>query len=173
MKKTWRFLRIVLIIVCCLISIEYVLYFSLGNQFKYEFADRHWAKSFTNILVFSTAVSIYLLFILSMSSKSKWWKNLMLFGVGLIFSLIPIISYHGFYQFQCDFWNQKRIKTEVIATNKWSRYKTIEVQIHQCLLNDQITVDTVLVDKRSIPFLYSIKPATYITLKSGSWIPSK
>jgi len=149
-----------------------VIYFSLGNQFEYEFKDRIWAKSFTQILVFSTAVSIYLLFILSINSKEKWWKNLILFLVGLIFSLIPIIGFHGFYQYQCDFWDQQQIKTELIATNKWSRHKTIEIRTYRCNVNQGIKKDTVLVDT-NYPWVNSVKPATNQTLKSGTWIPVK
>lgn len=169
MKSFRKLIRGFLIALCCLISLGYIIYFNFGHQFEYEFANRCWAYSFTDILVFSTAASLYLLFILSINNSFKWWENLLLILSGLLVSLIPIVIYHAHYKLYCGFWNQQRIKTEVIAVNKWSKFKTVEIHTNKCVVTGFIKKDTVLVDNFN-PYFNEIKPASQKTLQSGSWI---
>ncbi|MDX9705155.1 MAG: hypothetical protein RBT46_05555 [Weeksellaceae bacterium] len=118
MKKNLQILQKLFWIIFPTIIVWFILYFSIGERFSIYFTDRTFASYFPYILVFSTAVSIYGIFILLIHSQRKKWINILLFTSGLLFASLPFLIYHGYFQHQCHFWNQKITESQPLFVSK-------------------------------------------------------
>lgn len=164
--------RKILMILCGLIIIWFVLYFWADRQIPIYFSVRCWAYTFTDILIFSTAASIYLLFILQINSSHKKSQNLLLIFLGLIFSILPLAMFHGYLYYQCQSWSMQRMKTEVIYRNQINPSQTIEVLNEICIVNQSARIDTVWV-KPITPYLQLEKPVNLSQATSSEWISAE
>ncbi len=134
--KTLKFL--------CLVFIAwFAVYFLLGERFSIYFTDRVFASWFPQILVFLSAASIYGIFILEIKSFRKKWQNIMLFFGGFLFALIPFITYHGYFQYQCEFWNYEIKSEKTLYINKLNQNETVKEVISTCKVDKPGKIDTV------------------------------
>ena len=126
---------------CALIIIWFVAYFLFGERFSITFTHRGLAEYLPQILTFGAAVSVYLLFILSIKSSRKKWQNILLFFSGLILSAIPLFAYHAYFQYQCDFWNREIKSSKIIYVNSLNKSETVKAIQSQC--KNELKTDTV------------------------------
>src|SRR5690606_2498248 len=130
----------------------FVVYFLLGDRFSIYFTDRVFASWFPQILVFLSAASIYGIFILEIKSSRKKWQNIMLFFGGFLFALIPFITYHGYFQYQCNFWNDEIKSEKTLYINNLNKFETIKVVDRFCVINEsEVKTDTVF-SKQITPY---------------------
>lgn len=145
MGKTTKFLMKILRFICVVFVIWFCLYFLFGERFSIAFTDRVFASYFPEILVFLTAASVYGLFILWINPSNKKWQNILLFIGGFLFALLPFLAYHGYFQYQCNFWNQEITKEKTIYYNTKNKFESIKVIESVCKTDDtEIKSDTVL-----------------------------
>lgn len=137
----------------CLVFIAwFAVYFLLGDRFSIYFTDRVFASWFPQILVFLSAASIYGIFILEIKSSRKKWQNILLFIGGFFFALIPFLTYHGYFQYQCNFWNNEIKSEKTLYFNKLNKFESVKVVEAVCKINEsQIQSDTVF-SKQITPY---------------------
>lgn len=164
MKKTFILLKSVLTILFSIIIVWFVVYFLWGNQFAIYFKNRDAAEFFPHLLVFATGVSIYGLFILNIHSYKKRSFNILLFFLGLIFSSIPFLLYHGFLQYQNGFWNQRIEKTEILYISTSNEEESVKRLEFINKVNSTEKIDTVF----SKPFSPFFELNRQVNLKFSS-----
>src|SRR5690606_37930978 len=120
-------------------------------RFSIYFTDRIFASWFPQILVFLSAASIYLIFILEIKSSRKKWQNILLFIGGFFFALIPFLVYHGYFQYQCEFWNQEIKSEKTLYINSLNENETVKEVISTCKVDKPGKIDTVF-SKQITPY---------------------
>lgn len=169
MKKFYRVLLKILTILCVIIIAWFFIYFLRGEEFSLTFTDRVFASYFPQILVFSTGVAIYLIFILQIKSKSKWWKNLLILVFGFLFSSIPFLLYHGYFQYQCGFWKKEITQAKNLYLNKANRSE--EIRIIESVCNENTQTDTVFT-QQVMPYFELVNPVKIQESKNSDWVPA-
>lgn len=172
MKKFYKVLQKIAIVLCGIIIAWFLVYFLRGEEFSLTFSDRVFASYFPQILVFSTGAAIYLLFIFRIKSSLKWWKNLLILILGFIFATIPFLLYHGYFQYQCSFWNNEIKFTKDLYQNKNNIFETIKIVETKCPVNEETTIDTVFVKEITDYFLL-IDEVKISQSEKGSWSAKK
>lgn len=124
MNKT---LRNIILIICTIFILWFIGYFLIGDFISLEFANHEFAKLFPKILTFATAVSIYILFLLSIKKKSGWsFMNVMKFILGIIFSLLPLLAFEYYNIGSCTNWKvDKKIKETLYKSNSSDSEKIV------------------------------------------------
>ncbi len=67
----------------------------------------------------------------------------MLFFGGFLFALIPFITYHGYFQYQCEFWNYEIKSEKTLYINKLNQNETVKEVISTCKVDKPGKIDTV------------------------------
>lgn len=143
MKKFYRFFLNALKFLCVGFILWFLAYFFFGERISMHFTDRRFASYFPQILVFLCAASIYGIFVLNMKNHYKKWVNILLFFGGFTLALIPFIAYHGFFQYQCGFWNQEIEKGKILYKTQLNSEEYIQVRKSKCKTGkNQISKDT-------------------------------
>lgn len=150
------------------IIIWYVVYFFFGDHFSLYFTDRTFAAFFPQLLVFLTAVSIYFLFIFQIRASQKKWKNILLFVGGLLFALLPILIFHGYFQYRCGDWNREVVSEEVLYLNPSIENQSIKEIISVCGPDQAEKSDTVLSQKVT-PYLEWNNPVILTESENAEW----
>lgn len=143
----------------------------MGEKNGFLFSDRKFAAIFPEILVFSTAVSIYGLFVLSIKNKRKKWVNFLLFFGGLLFASLPFLAFHGYYQYQCSNWNSEIVSSENILYNNYDTEETVRVIKSKCKFEDEIKTDTIFV-KNYLMFFEMHRRVNIIEVEKSNWSES-
>ena len=142
--KFYRILIQTIKFLCLAFIVWFCVYFLFGERFSISFSDRVFASWFAQILVFLAAASLYGLFILAIKSSRKKWVNILLFLGGFIFSLTPFLAYHGYFQYQCNFWNQEIKNKKTLYINKLNQPESVKVIESVCKVDEsEIKTDTV------------------------------
>lgn len=150
-----------------LIIAWFFVYFLRGEEFSLTFTDRIFASYFPQILVFSTGVSIYLLFIFQVKSKFKWWKKLLILVIGFLVATIPFLLYHGYFQYQkCSFWNSKIETKKELYTNKLNPSETVKIQEKTC---DGKTQNDTVYSKKVLNYFELIHPVKIEKSEKSDW----
>ena len=169
MSKTSTFFVRFFRILCFLIILWFLVYFFFGERFSIYFTDRVFASYFPEILVFLTAASIYGLFILAIKSSYKKWQNILLFIGGFLFALTPFLAYHGYFQYQCDFWNQEIKEEKTIYFNSQNKFEIVKVIQSVCGTdNSEIKLDTVF-SKQFTPYFEMQNPVKIQKVENADW----
>lgn len=140
----------------------------MGEKNGFLFSNRKYATIFIEILVFSTAVSIYGLFVLFIRNKRKKWINFLLFFGGLLFATLPFLAFHGYYQYQCNNWNSEIVSSEEILYNNYDTEETVKVIKTKCDFEDEIKTDTVFV-KKQLLFFETHRRVNIIVVEKSNW----
>lgn len=156
----------ILTFICVLIIAWFFVYFLRGEEFSLTFTDRVFASYFPQILVFATGVSIYLLFIFQVKSKFKWWKKLLILVFGFLIATIPFLLYHGYFQYQCGFWNSKIETKKELYSNKLNPSETIKIQEKIC--HGKIQNDTIY-SKQITPYFELQNPVKIEKGENSNW----
>lgn len=172
MNKFYRFTKRFLQVLSIAIIVWFSVYFLYGDQISLTFTDRKFASYFPQILVFLTAASIYGLFILSIKSKRKQWGNLLLFVGGLVLALIPFIAYHGYFQYQCGFWNEELNKGNVIYSSEVNSNEKIQILESHCKNKTESKIDTVHIQKVT-PYFELINDVKLYPSEKSNWLREK
>lgn len=168
MNKFYRFAKRFLQVLSIAIIVWFCAYFLYGDQISLTFTDRKFASYFPQILVFLTAASIYGLFILGIKSKRNQWGNLLLFVGGLILALLPFIAYHGYFQYQCGFWNEELKKGKVLYSSEVSINEKIQIIHTNCKGKSEIKTDTVHI-KKITPYFELINEVKLYPSEKSNW----
>lgn len=171
MKKTSTILQRILTLVFVLLIVWYIAYFFWGEQTSVYFTDRVFASYFPHILVFSTAVSIYGLFVLLIRSQRKKWMNFLFFFLGLMFSSLPLLAYHGYFQYQDGFWNQKIENSKTLYINKLKNDESVKEFQFRNEINQEIKWDTVF-SKAFTPYFELNQQVEIKVSEKGNWTVS-
>ncbi len=157
----------------CIVFIAwFVVYFLFGERFSLEFTDRVFASWFPQILVFLAAASLYGLFILAIKSSRKKWQNILLFVGGFIFALLPFLAYHGYFQYQCNFWNHEIIQEKTLYINRVDKSETIKEVISSCKVDKPGKIDTVF--SKQITQLFELQnPVKIQKAEKSDWTIKK
>ena len=143
MKKTFTLLQSILTVLFVGIIVWFLVYFLWGNDFALYFVNREMASLFPHILVFSTAVAIYGLFILQIQSQHKKSRNILFFFLGLIFSILPLVAFHAYFTFQNEFWNHQIIDSKTIFYNPINPKESVKEIRFENKQNSKHQIDTV------------------------------
>src|SRR5690606_34250481 len=161
----------ILNIFCALIIVWFLVYFLRGEEFSLRFSDRIFASWFPQILVFTTGVSVYLLFILQVKSKFQWWKKLLILLLGFVFATIPFLLYHGYFQYQqCSFCNTDLKSKKELYFNKVNEYETVKILEKKC--DGKIQSDTVY-SKKILTYFELIHSVKIEKAEKANWTTSK
>ena len=152
MGKFYRILINTLKFLCLVFIAWFAVYFLLGDRFSIYFTDRVFASWFPQILVFLSAASIYALFILAIKSSRKKWQNILLFMGGFLFALIPFVTYHGYFQYQCEFWNYEIKSDKTLYINKLNKNESVKVLNSFCKLDKSDTKSDTVFSKQITPY---------------------
>lgn len=148
----FRLFTITLKFLCLGFIVWFAVYFLLGDRFSIYFTDRVFASWFPQILVFLSAASIYALFILTIKSYRKKWQNILLFIGGFLFALTPFLAYHGYFQYQCNFWNYEIKSENTLYINNLNENETVKAVDRFCVINEsEVKTDTVF-SKQITPY---------------------
>ncbi|WP_313374880.1 hypothetical protein [Chishuiella sp.] len=130
MNKT---LRNIILSLAIFFILWFIIYFFLGEYIDLEFADYNYTKAFPKVLTFLCAVSIYTLFLIPIK-KSKGWSflNILLFFVGILFSLIPIFLFQFFSLNKCANWKLDKRDKKTLYQSKMSSSETIKLIEFNC-----------------------------------------
>lgn len=169
MKKFLNISTLILRTICGLILVWFTIYFLYGNNFSIRFSKPEYAKSFTQILVFATAVAVYGLFILFIGSKRKRWVNIFLFFSGLIVGSIPLLYYHGYLQYRCGFWNIEQMDAKILYLNSKNSDESVQLIQSKCKLDKEEKFDTLYVKKLN-SFLEQVNHPIFVKSENGEWI---
>lgn len=172
MKNILRIGIIVLRILCVAGIIWFVVYFFFGHRISLTFKDREFAEKFPQILVFLTSAGIYGLFILSIKSSFKKWKNLLLFFGGLALAFLPFLIFHGILHFQCGAWNQKMLSGKTIYVNQKDATEVVKVIKSVCEINQEERTDTLMV-KQLNTCLEVMHDVVIEKSENGNWTVSR
>jgi hypothetical protein len=172
MNKFYRFLKKILLFLSIAIILWFCVYFLYGDRISLTFTDRTFASYFPQILVFLTAASIYGLFILSIKSRRKKWGNLLLFFCGLILALLPFIAYHGYFQYQCGFWNEDLKKGKILFTSELNSSEKIQIIETKCKIQSDVKTDTVHIQKFT-PYFELINDVKLYPTEKSNWVKVK
>ena len=153
---------------CVLIILWFLVYFFFGDRFSVVFKDRVFAYYFPQILVFLTAASVYGLFILAIKSSYKKWQNILLFIGGFLFAITPFLAYHGYFQYQCGFWNDEIISEKTIYVHKSDHSESVKEIINNCKVDKPIKVDTVF-SKQFTPYFELQNPVKIQKVENSDW----
>ncbi|HLV24363.1 MAG TPA: hypothetical protein VKY36_06255 [Moheibacter sp.] len=171
MKKFYKILQKILFVICAIIIVWFLVYFLRGEEFSLTFSDRVFASWFPQILVFTTGVSVYLLFILQVKSKFQWWKKLLILLLGFVFATIPFLLYHGYFQYQqCSFWNTELKSKKELYFNKVNEYETVKILEKKC--DGKIQSDTVY-SKKILTYFELIHSVKIEKAEKANWTTSK
>lgn len=152
MGKFYRILINTLKFLCLVFIAWFAVYFLVGDRFSLYFSDRVWASWLPQILVFLAAASIYGLFIFAIKSTRKKWQNILLFIGGFFFALVPFLAYHGYFQYQCEFWNHKIKSEKTLYVNNLNPNETVKVVDRFCVNNEsEVKTDTIF-SKKLTPY---------------------
>ncbi len=143
MGKFYRILIKTLKFLCLALIVWFAVYFLFGERFSISFTDRVFASWFPQILVFLAAASIYGLFIFAIKSSRKKWQNILLFFGGFLFALIPFLAYHGYFQYQCNFWNYEIKSEKTLYINKLNQNEKVKEVVSTCKVDKPGKIDTV------------------------------
>lgn len=168
MQKFYRFLKKFLLFLSMAIIVWFCVYFLYGDRISLTFTDRTFASYFPQILVFLTAASIYGLFVLSLKSNRNKWGNLLLFLVGIVLALIPFIAFHGYFQYQCGFWNEEISKGKVLYQSEINSNEKIQILESNCSLNSTQKTDTVHI-KQITPYFELINDVKMYPSEKSNW----
>lgn len=158
----------ILVGLCIGIIAWFFVYFLRGEEFSLTFTDRVFASHFPQILVFATGVSIYLLFILLIKSKYKWWKNLLILVLGFLFATMPFLLYHGYFQYQCGIWNRKIQKSANLYRNQ--SIPSEKIKIIESICKEHVQTDTIH-SNQITPYFELINPIKIRKSEKTNWIP--
>jgi len=171
LKKFYKILQKILFVICAIIIVWFLVYFLRGEEFSLTFSDRVFASWFPQILVFTTGVSVYLLFILQVKSKFQWWKKLLILLLGFVFATIPFLLYHGYFQYQqCSFWNTELKSKKELYFNKVNEYETVKILEKKC--DGKIQSDTVY-SKKILTYFELIHSVKIEKAEKANWTTSK
>lgn len=114
-----KILRNIILIICTIFIIWFIGYFLLGDFISLEFANHDFAKTFPKFLTFIAAVSVYVLFLLSIKKKDGWsFMNIMKFIFGIIFGFLPLLTFEYYSIGSCTNWKiDKTIKETLYKSN--------------------------------------------------------
>ncbi|MFA7686896.1 MAG: hypothetical protein WCY25_03415 [Moheibacter sp.] len=152
MSKFYRILINTLKFLCLGFIVWFAVYFLWGDRFTIRFTDRGFASWFPQILVFLSAASIYGLFIFAIKSSRKKWQNILLFVGGFLFALIPFLAYHGYFQYQCNFWNYEIKSEKTLYINKLNKFETVKVLDSFCAINESEAKSDTVFSKQITPY---------------------
>lgn len=168
MGKFYRILIKTLKFLCLAFIAWFAVYFLFGERFSIRFSDRVFASWFPQILVFLSAASIYALFILAIKSFRKKWQNILLFIGGFLFALVPFLAYHGYFQYQCGFWNDEVISEKTIYVHKSDNSKSVKEIISNCKVDKPGKIDTVF-SKQFTPYFEMQNPVKIQKVENADW----
>jgi hypothetical protein len=127
MNKT---LRNIILIICTIFIIWFIGYFLIGDFISLEFANHDFAKLFPKLLTFAAAVSIYVLFLLSIKKKNGWsFMNVMKFIFGIIFGFLPLLTFEYYSIGSCTNWKiDKKIQKTLYKSNSSDSEKIVLIE---------------------------------------------
>jgi hypothetical protein len=169
LKHFLRILQKILQVICWLIVIWFGVYFFFGERFSITFTNRDFGEYLPHILTFGAAASIYLLLILNIKSSRKKWRNILFFFLGLILAAVPLLAFHLYFQYQCEFWNREIKSSKVIYFNKLNKFESIKV-IRSVCENEKSKVQTdTAYSKQITPYFELQNPVKIEKSDSGTW----
>lgn len=168
MGKIYRILIHILKFFCLGFIAWFAVYFLLGDRFSIYFTDRVFASWFPQILVFLSAASLYGIFILEIKSSRKRWENILLFIGGFLIALIPFLTYHGYFQYQCEFWNEEIKSEKTLYINSLNENETVKEVITTCKMDKPGKIDTVL-SKQITPYFEIQNPVKIEKGENSNW----
>ncbi len=168
MKKFYSFLFNTLKFLCVGFIVWFGVYFFFLERFSIDFTDRVFASWFPQILVFLTAASVYLLFVLSIKSSQKKWVNILLFLGGFILAMLPFLAYHGYFQYQCGIWNQEIRNEKTLYVNSLNKFESVKVIRSKCEFDNEEKMDTI-VSKPFTQFFEFNNPVKIKKSEKASW----
>lgn len=169
LKKTLSILQNTLKVLFSATILWFLVYFIWGEQLSLYFTSRSVAEVFPQILVFAASVSIYGLFILAIKNNRKKWVNLSLFLGGLLLASLPLLAYHGYFQYQCGFWNQKVQSTKKLFVHQKNPSETIQVLQTTCENTMEDKLDTIY-SKKITPFLEVHHKVKIRPVENSDWM---
>ena len=152
MGKIYRILIHILKFFCLVFIAWFAVYFLLGDRFSIYFTDRVFASWFPQILVFLAAASLYGIFILEIKSSRKRWENILLFIGGFLIALIPFLAYHGYFQYQCNFWNQEIKNEKALYINKLNKTESVKIIKSVCKVDESEMKSDTVFSKKLTPY---------------------
>lgn len=167
-KNLQRFIQFI----CLLIIVWFLVYFFAGDYSAFYFTDRTFASYFPSILSFTASAAIYGLFVSWIQAKRKKWKNVLLFVFGLLIGSLPLLAYHGYFQYQCGFWNQEILAVKQTYLNKVDASESVKDFKTQCKINRETQVETLFV-KQFTPYFEFRNPVDVSTLNSTFWVETE
>ena len=125
MNKT---LRNIILIICTIFILWFIGYFLVGDFINLEFANHQFSHLFPKILTFLAAVSIYVLFLLSIKKENGWsFLNIMKFVLGIIIGLLPLCAFEYYNLSNCADWKLEKQDKKVLYQSKSSTSETIKL----------------------------------------------
>lgn len=154
---------------CLLIIVWFLIYFLAGDYSAFYFTDRTFAAYFPSILSFAASTAIYGLFISSIQSKRKKWKNILLFVSGLLIGSLPLLAYHAYFQYQCGFWNEEVLEVKQTYSNKVDATESVKSFKTQCKINQESKQEVLFV-KQFTPYFEFRNPVDVSALNPTFWV---
>lgn len=125
MNKT---LRYIILTSCIIFILWFIGYFLIGDFISLEFSNYQVSKIFPKVLTFLAAVSIYVLFLLSIKKNEGWsFSNIMKFVLGIIIGLIPLFTFEYYSINDCADWKIDKTTKKVLFQSKTSASETIKL----------------------------------------------
>ena len=125
MNKT---LRNIILIICTIFILWFIGYFLIGDFISLEFSNYEVSQLFPKILTFLAAVSIYVLFLLSIKKNEGWsFSNVMKVVLGIIVGLIPLFTFEYYSMNDCTDWKIEKINKKTLYQSKSSTSETIKL----------------------------------------------
>ncbi|MEG0187450.1 hypothetical protein [Algoriella sp.] len=125
MNKT---LRYIITTSCIIFILWFIGYFLIGDFISLEFSNYEVSQLFPKILTFLAAVSIYVLFLLSIKKNEGWsFSNVMKFVLGIIVGLIPLFTFEYYSMNDCADWKIEKINKKTLYQSKSSTSETIKL----------------------------------------------
>ena len=94
--------------------------------------------------------------------------NFLFFFLGLLFSSLPFLAYHGYFQYQDGFWNQKIENAKTLYSNKLKSDETVKVLQFRNEINQEVKSDTVF-SKSITPYFELIHEVEIKVSEKGNW----
>ena len=97
--------------------------------------------------------------------------NFLFFFLGLMFSSLPLLAYHGYFQYQDGFWNQKIENSKTLYINKLKNDESVKELQFRNEINQEIKWDTVF-SKAFTPYFELNQQVEIKVSEKGNWTVS-
>ena len=166
MNKT---LRNIILIICTIFILWFIGYFLVSDFINLEFANHQFSHLFPKILTFLAAVSIYVLFLLSIKKGNGWsFLNIMKFVLGIIIGLLPLCAFEYYNLSNCADWKLEKQDKKVLYQSKSSTSETIKLVEITCPEKNTKTVQVKRVMEIT-PLFITTSPIDTIKVSEKVW----